>query len=202
MKKFIMTSPYQQPEKLKKSVYTAADNSRLQYNKPISFPLLAAINGYAEQGESIEVIVIRSAYENSIKNYESFKEELEGLCKEKGIRLSAIKPIDVPYNDLLDTQLDIFSKLIEQTDNDDTIYCCMTYGTKAIPMVQMMALNYAYKIHKNVSIGCIVYGAVDFNTGNTSIYDITSLFYMNEIIDRLSKQKLSDPAAMIKQLLG
>lgn len=203
MKKFILTSPYQPEGNLRCSVYKAVDNEKLQYNKEVSFPILPVINAYAEKGEEIEVIVIVSEYENAEYNYGVFCRQLEELCAEKGIVLKNSKPtkISIPYNELLDTQLDTFSKLTECTKDGDTLYVCMTYGTKAVPVVQLMALNYAYKVHKDISIGCVVYGAVDFNTKEMCIYDITSLFYMNQIVDVVAGMKTADPAAAIKMLL-
>lgn len=107
----------------------------------------------------------------------------------------------MPYNELIDTQLDTFGKITEKTDDGDILYVCMSYGSKAVPVIQMMAMNYAYKVRKNVSIGCVVYGSVDFNTKEMCIYDITSLFYMNQIIDTIAEMKPADPASAVKMLL-
>ncbi len=203
MKKFIFTSPFQPKDKLKKSVYKAVDNQLLIYDKPVSFPVIPVINAYAEEGEEIEVIAAVSKYKNAEDNYDVFKEQLSELCNEKNIRLKNNEPTkkSIEYNELLDTQLDTFKKLIDCVEDGDTLYVCMSYGSKAVPIVQMMALNYAYKVHKDISIGCVVYGNVDFNTGDMNIYDITSLFYMNQIVDIVAEMETDDPAGAIKALL-
>jgi hypothetical protein len=204
MKKFFMTAPYQPEGQLRCSVYKAVGNPSLDYDEPVSFPLLAAINSYASDGEEIEVVVLVSEYINAENNFTIFCSQLEKLCSKKKLHLKNGSPtrLSVPYNELLDTQLEVFRKLTDMTEDGDTLYACMTYGTKAIPVVQMMALNYAYKVRKNISIGCIVYGAVDFNTKETCIYDITSLFYMNQIVDTVAMSGASDPAGAIKLLLS
>lgn len=201
MKKFIMTSPYQKEGGLNCTIYHAMDNTRLQYNKAVSFPILPVIHGYAEKGESIEVLVILSDYINAEKNLEIFQKELQALCTEMGISYQ-LTLLRVPYDDTLDTQLHIFSHLIEHLGDNDSIYTCITYGTKATPLVEMLALNYCYRLHQNVDIGCIVYGAVDFNTKMAKIYDVTSLFYMDEMIRTLADNKVKDPAKTIRMLLS
>lgn len=200
MKKFMMTSPFQPAGRLGKGIYIAADNERLSYGRETSFPIIPVINGYAEDGETIEVIVNVSDYENARYNLTLLEEELAALCEEKHIRYT-ITTIETPYNNLLDTQLLLFEKLIDCTADGDTLYCCVTYGTKPVPMIQTMAVNYAYRIRKNVSIGCVVYGAVDFNTKEMNLYDITSLLYMDEIVRVMAEQKIENPTEKIKMLL-
>ena len=207
MKKFIMTSPYQpapNPEKkicgLEKGIYTAADNQMLAYDTPTSFPIISTINGYAEEGEQIEVITIVSEYENAEYNYGLLKEELDKLSKKKGFSYT-LKKVRVPYNNAIDTELELFGKLIDCTADGDTLYACITYGSKPFPLIQIMALNYAYRIRKNVSIGCIVYGAKDHNNGNMEIYDITSLLYIDEAVRLMAEQKVENPTELIKNLL-
>lgn len=207
MKKFIMTSPYQpapNPEKkirgLEKGIYTAADNQLLAYDTPTSFPIISTINGYAEEGEQIEVITIVSEYENAEYNYGLLKEELDNLSKKKGFSYT-LKEVRIPYNNAIDTELELFGKLIDCTADGDTLYACITYGSKPFPLIQIMALNYAYRIRKNVSIGCIVYGAKDHNNGNMAIYDITSLLYIDEAVHLMAEQKVENPTKLIKNLL-
>ena len=201
MKKFIMTSPFQPKGRLEKGIYQAADNQKLSYDKPTSFPIIPVIHGYAEPEEQIEVLVILSDYENAEYNLSLFQEELKTLCTEKNIRYT-LKILKIPYDNTLDTQLALFQKLIDCTADNDTLYACMTYGTKPMPMVITMGLNYAHRVHQNVSIDCIVYGAKDFNTNTMQIYDITSLLYMDEIVRLMAEQKTPDPAGKIKKMLA
>jgi hypothetical protein len=67
-----------------------------------------------------------------------------------------------------------------------------------------LALNYAYRLKHNVSIGCIVYGRFfhDDPNGNNGIYDTTALFYMDSIVNRLAESKAPHPEAAIRAMLG
>lgn len=200
MKKFIMTSPYQPQGRLGKGIYKAADNQLLSYEEPTSFPIIATINGYVEKDEEIEIITIVSDYENAEYNYGLLKEEIDALSQKKGFRYT-LKEVRVPYNNAIDTELELFSKLIDCTADNDTLYACITYGSKPFPLIQIMALNYAYRIKKNVSIGCIVYGAMNHNNGVMEVYDITSLLYIDEAVRLMAEQKIENPTNIIKNLL-
>ena len=143
MKKFISTSPYQPKGRLEKGLYTAVDNQALAYDVPTSFPILAVINAHANQGENIEIITIVPCYENAIYNYELLKEEVAALAQKKGFTYT-LKEVNVPYNNEINTELELFEKLMDCTADGDTLYACITYGSKPFPLVQMMALHYGY----------------------------------------------------------
>ena len=200
MKKFITTVPFQPENKLKKQVYKAMENQKLQYDKEVSFPVLPLLHGYVEQGEQIQLIVIKHEQENTDRNFEVMKEQIAEFEKEQGCQCN-IKVITVPYNDLIDTQLHTFGSLIDEVEDEDELYACMTYGTKPIPLVEMMALNYAYRAKNNTKIGCITYGQIDFGTGEARIYDMTPLFYMDDIVTKVAGMHVKNPAEVIKKIL-
>lgn len=201
MKKFITAIPLQPKANLKKAIYVAADNSKLQYDKETAFPILTAINGYVNEGETIEVICIQNDYENSIANTETFREDLSALCSSKNITYN-LKIISIAYNNMLETHLDTFHKLIQLCADNDELYACVTYGFKTLSIVQIMALNYACKMKSNVKVNCVVYGERDFITNKMRVYDVTSLYLLDGVIQHLAQANISDPLKHIELLLG
>lgn len=202
MKKFISISPFQSPEtdSVKNGVkYAVNNNPDLEYGLT-EFPIIPVINAYAEKGEQIEIVTVISDYENSKANYEKLKTEVEELSKIKGFEYN-MKEIITAYNDELDTQLDMFGRLIDVTADDDILYADITYGSKVMTQVLNMALNYGYRIHNNVALGCIVYGKYNHLDNTGIIYDQTSLSYMDEIVRVLAESKIKNPAEKIKNLL-
>lgn len=200
MKRFITVSPYQSETALGRGIYAAADNQKLACDIPTRFPIITAINAYAEPGEEIEIITVIADYPNAKQNYVRFQEEIGELSGKKGFKYT-LKEISVPYNNAISTELELLGKLIDSVSDGDTLYTCITYGSKPFPLVQVMALNYAYRIRKDVSIGCIVYGAKDHNNGEMTVYDITSLFYIDEAIRLMAEQKVTNPTEIIRMLL-
>lgn len=205
MKKFFSISPFQPVKSdkggLKSYVYKAIDNSLLQYNKEISFPILAVINAYADKDEAIEVYTVVPQYNNSKEHYEEFRAQLDELEKDKGFK-SVLKEISVNYDDSLDTLLDLFQKLLDCVCENDKLYMCITYGSKPMPIVQIMAINYAYRVFENVRIGAVAYGKFDHDKKESFIYDVTSLFYMDEIVRSLAQNKVKNPKEIIKKLIN
>lgn len=200
MKKFITVSPFQVKTNLTKGKYTAVDNSKLAYNEEIQFPILTTINGYVKNGEEINVLCIQADYDNAVENTKEFEIELQKLCDRKQIKCN-LKIIGIEYNNNLDTHLDTFHKLIQNCEDGDEIYACITYGFKPMPMIEVMALNYACKIKKNTRVKCVVYGEKDFSTGQMKVYDVTSLYLLDGVIQRLAQTKVKDPMKQIEMLL-
>ena len=64
-----------------------------------------------------------------------------------------------------------------------------------------MALHYAMRARKNVSVECVAYGAMDHNNGRMNIYDITSLLYLDELLNTMAEQKIENPIDKIRDLL-
>lgn len=213
MKKFITTSPLQELESLKKLVYEAIDNEELQMEEKTRFPVIPLLNAYANENEEVELIVLcYKSYVNkygntkdaSKRNLETLREEINELCMKKKFKCN-IKEIEMDYNESIQTHLKNFEMLISKIEDKDELYACMTYGTKAIPIIEMMALNYAYRAKFDTQIKCIAYGSVVFikeeQKHEAKIYDMTSLFYMDEIVRKVADMKLEDSLPIIHQIL-
>ena len=70
MKKFICTIPLQVNQReLEKVVYDAVDNPKLVYGEAVSFPIVPVINGYVNDGEKIELLVLKQKAEGTDLNY-------------------------------------------------------------------------------------------------------------------------------------
>ena len=202
MKKFIMCCPLQPEGKLDKIQYIPAANEQLKYDKSTRFPVIPMINGYVKEGETVEILLIRSVYENTKINEEYLRRETAELEQEKNIKINIV-PVDTPYNETIETELDLFVNLIAHINDNDELFVCATFGTKPTPIIEMMAINYGYRALNNVSLGAIVYGQHDFNnTGRGELFDITALFYMDEMVNNLAQAGVKDPGNMIKRLMN
>ena len=202
MKKFIMCCPLQPEGKLDKIQYASSGDEKLKLDKPTRFPVIPLINGYAEDGEKVEIILIRSEYENTKLNEEYLRQEAGELEKEKNIEITIV-PVDTPYNETISTELDLFVDIIGHINDGDMLFACATYGTKPTPIIEIMAVNYGYRALNNVSIGAIVYGQRDFNKpGMGELFDITALFYMDEMVNKLAQAKTKNPGDVIKRIMN
>lgn len=232
MKKFIMVVPLQLVERAKKDVvsgrividnvsgkpvmepvdmpkkgkYQPVGNPRLAYDKfdgMTRFPIIPVINAYAQNGDTIEVIAINTHTPSSEVHFAQLEEETAALAREKNFDC---KVTDVPVNYAGDvsTVVQVFRKLLDYLNDGDILYACFTYGVKPMPIAELMALQYAYRVKKNVSIGCLVYGEMDHSAEpqQLRIFDITALIHLDETIRLLSERGVEDPLPIIDSIIS
>lgn len=205
MKKFISYVPMQVGNNLLKGRYIATGNSRLCVDKEVTFPVECMIDGYAEPGETIMLIaLLESGNADCRANLERMKKVVSESLTRKGASL-AVKTVEISPEETAKSHLNTFKNLISLLENGDELYACVTFGTKPTPILEMMALNFAYKNLENVTIGCIAYGKVNRvhnQPVSYYIYDITALFFMNNIVDTLSAINADDAYHKIEKILG
>ena len=206
MKKFFTCVPLQPSERFKAYKYEAVDNDRLALEKVTHFPIINVINGYAESGDEIQVIAVVTDNEDCRKNYEVLEEEIREICKEKNITCpKGVEKIMVPADEAVETELKNFQKVTDYVSDDDALYACMTYGTKTLSMIIMMAIQYAYRVMKNTSIDCIVYGQInreDREHEKAKVFDMTALVKVNELINILAPKKVKNAREIIEAALN
>lgn len=194
MKKFITTIPLQ--HKLSEVEYEVMGNKKLSLEGSTGFPIMYAINGYMEEGNDGCIIAIYQEKMGAANNLIKFKEEIKELERKKNIHLN-VKVISLDKKEDTDKHKKLFRSIIDLIDDGDEISACITYGTKPTSYVELMALNYAYRIKKNCDIDAVVYGSFnhdpDTNKQEAILYSIKSLFYMDEIVHQISKLDLKNP---------
>lgn len=208
MKKFITVIPLQVQGQLRQYCYQAVGNTRLQMEGVISFPILAAVNGYVEPGESFRLLAIATDSEDGRRNCEVLQGELEELCRAKGCPCPQIEVIAAPGDERVASHVAVFQKLIDCVEDDDELFACITYGTKPLSQAVLLAVQYAYRVKKNASISCIVYGQIDRSKGSApelwtaQIYDETALVQLGEIVRVLAERGTADPRAALRAILS
>lgn len=204
-KTFITVIAEQAKGMLKKSVYKAPESKELYYGKEVSFPIINAINAYAKPDDEIKVIaIVNTESENAKYNFETiFKLELKNIKEEKGLDnldINNVKVVKAVSDQTMKSNLDLFENILGVIDDDEILYTCITFGTKPMPMMLFMALNYAYKVKLNVEIGAIIYGSFYSGTREALIYDLTALFYTNSLFLELADAGESDPVNKLKEI--
>ena len=208
MKKFITVIPLQVQGQLRRYHYQAVDNSRLQMDGPTSFPILTAVNGYVQPGEEFRLLAIAADSEDGRRNCAVLRDELERLCRTKGCPCPQIETIPAPADEGVAAQIAAFQRLIACVEDDDELFVCVTYGTKLLSQVTLMAVQYAYQAKKNTSISCVVYGQIDRSGGQeperwaARIYDETALLQLGEIVRVLVQRGTADPRAAVDEILS
>lgn len=206
MKKFFTMIPLQVADQLDKYHYTAVGNDKLEMKRETSFPILTAIHGYVEPEEAFEVVALMMDTEKGCYNFKFFEQELNEICTEKGNAAASLTKIYVQPGDSVSTHIETFQKLIAHVAEDDELFLCLTFGTKPLSMTMKMAVQYAYRLKRNTSISCVVYGAVerpnqDKSTWKGYVYDETALLHLDEIVRTLADCGVENPGEVISQIL-
>ena len=203
MKKFLMVTPQQPEGKLLSVKYEAKGNSALQYDNETRFPTIPLINAYVEPGEEIRIITITYDSDAHRHNLDLFREEIADLAAVKGFAYE-IESVEMPFEDSVSSMINIFKEFLDRIEDNDILHACITFGSKPIPIAMTMAMRYAYRIRRNVSIDCIVYGQRDWNAKPPTdrIYDVTALTDLDELARVLADLEVADPAAMIEQIIA
>lgn len=208
MKKFITVVPFQVKGQLARYLYHAVGNSRLQMEEPTSFPILTAVHGYLQPEEPSQLLALTPGTEDGKWNLEKLREQLEALCVRGGLRTPQVIEIPLPAGDDVSAHVDTFQKLIDQVEDDDELFACLTYGTKPLSQAVLMAVQYAYRVKRNTSISCIVYGSVDRSQSSRPedwkgyVYDETALVQLDEIVRILAARKVPNPQEVIRKILN
>lgn len=209
MKKFIMITPLQpvtaERDGLRCNRYEAVGNERLRFDKDTRFPLMAVINAYAEPNEEIRVITVTPDTDSARIHEQQLRDELASLQEEKEFVCRGVEAIPITYAGDVGIQLELFRKLLPVFEEGDTLYACLTYGNKPMPIAELMAIEYAYRVVDDVAIGCLVYGELDHSVGEPApmrIFDITSLIRLDEIVRLLAEHRVAEPMSIINHILS
>ncbi len=208
MKKFITVVPLQKEGQLRRSVYQAVGNSRLQMDTAVSYPILTALHGYLEPEEPSRMIALGQDTEDGRRNFRILQEQLAEVCAERKLVMPELEWVEIGKGDKVATHVDTFQKLIDHVDDDDELFACMTFGTKPVSQAVLMAVQYAYRIKRNASISCILYGGVDRSESQDAglwsslVYDETALVQLDEIVRLLADRGVANPREAIRQILS
>ena len=131
------------------------------------------------------------------------RKEVFALAKEKGFICNGVTDVPVDYAGDVGTMIDIFRKLLDHLEDEDILYACFTYGVKPMPIAELMAIMYAYRVKRNVSIECIVYGEKDHSADPPvqKIFDITALAHLDELVRLLAENRVERPLGVIDAII-
>ena len=209
MKKFFTNIPLQKEGQLQRCQYKTRGNSTLAMEEKTSFPIIQAINGYVAPGEDFRVIAVVQDNEDAERNYDYLQTELQELCARKGLGYpeSGIERVRGPEDQRVASNVATFQSLLEYVDDEDELFACVTFGTKPMSMALLMAVRYAYRLKKNTTVSCVVYGEVDLhgsknpNDWDCYIYDETALVQLDEVTRMLADRGVKNPEAVISSIL-
>ena len=207
-KTFITVIPLQRRGQLSPVHYIPVGCDELDY-EDTRFPIIPVIAHHAKGEKSIRVISVIIDGTNAEENSKHFDDAITAVKNKLKVNIESTV-IKTPDEETIDTHLKLFADLIEVIRPNEELYACNTYGTKPTPMAVNLALNYADGCVPNTKVKRIVYGRYDHPvkdgevvTGHVGyLYDITPLFFMDAIVNKLAEMKSPDPEKAIRIIMG
>jgi len=195
MKKFITTLTLQPNASSSLELpYEYDPSCGFYYDRAIRNPIIPFIRQNTIAGEEIGVYLIvedKSVNTEAGQTHlENFKSELDMIRAQNEFVCGEVKQIvlHAPQNSA--EYMRLVKALIDVVEDGDTIYADMTYGRKAVPIAQFIALNYVYKIRQDVEIGTLSYGEAH-NPGpdgkaKPTVFDLSGFFLLNDAIGNIA----------------
>ena len=198
MKKFICTLPLQPNADGNTAVRYNYDRScGFDYDKKVRNPVIPFIINHTAPGETIGVYLIIEdksvATEAGKTHLRNFTAEFEEAQAEVGFINGGIEQVTIQAPQDSREYMRLVKKLFNIIEDGDEIFADVTYGRKAVPIAQFIALNYAYKIRKNVEIGALSYGEYH-NPGldgavKPTVFDLAEFFLLSDLISSLGSRQ-------------
>ena len=121
-----------------------------------------------------------------------------------------VSPIETPFTETRDVHKKIIRDMVATLEENAEIIGDVTYGPKPLPIIMFAVMNFAEKFFK-ANIKNIIYGKVDFvddgsGTGKTKpinpiIFDLTPLYYLNNLTKTMSYKSSKDAVKALDTLL-
>lgn len=190
------------PFKYKKSDWGSGEVE----SKEVIFPINDVLSQTLNKEDDVKVILLKKKDPNnfSTKSAGIYMEELNAINKNIGAKIT-YKIIETPHNENRKYQEALFKDIVDELFDRAEIYADITYGTKSQPIILFYALNFAEKFFK-CDIKRIIYGGVDRDANkqpiNPEMFDMTSLFYLNALTNKIDCKDSKSAVKMLNIILS
>ena len=191
--------------------YKVDGNKTIEYDGEVVFPVNSVLAKTMKKGEKVKVVILakEDIEGNSKVNYEKFVGELSEINKNIGAEIEYVS-ITTEFKETRDIHEGIFRNMVATLEEKAEIIGDVTYGPKPLPIIMFAVMNFAEKFFK-AKIKNIVYGKVDFvddgsGTGKTKpinpvLYDLTPLYYLNNVTNSMEYKSSDDAVKALDTLL-
>lgn len=187
-------------------VYAGTGNTNCNYSKPINFAINAVLAENLKSDDNIKVILLRTLDKDgsSVKNSSLFMQELDGINSEIGAKIS-YETLDLEFKETKELHEKRLQDMLDKIEENTEIYADITYGPKPLPMILMCVISFAEKF-LNCDVKSVIYGKVNFDENNKpsnpELYDVTSLYYLNNLTNSMVADNGQDARQNLKEFLS
>lgn len=180
--------------------YSGTGNAGCSYQGKVIFPINALLAEKLKVSDDVKVVLLKTVTEKGKAGINAglFQQELDNINSK--IRANIIyETIDTDFVETKQNHEKRLRMMLSKIEEESELYADITFGQKPLPMVLMCMMNFAEKFF-DADIKKILYGKVEFvkhDDGkfypeNPELYDITSLYYLNNLIGAMEASSGKD----------
>lgn len=213
MKKIVLCNvPMQKVESVR---YGNTGNAEVKYDGKVIYPINAVLADRLKKSDEVKVILMKKKSkdfkEQQDINAEKFKKELNDINENIGATISYVE-IESDFEETRENHQKILIDIIENIDDEVSMFVDITYGPKPVPMIAMCALAFADKFFR-VNVDTIVYGKVDMKKDpekygdeiahpeNPELFDVSFLYYLNNLTEAIDAPSREAAIDVLKKFL-
>lgn len=187
-------------------VYAGTGNTNCNYSKPVNFAINAVLAESLKSDDNIKVVLLRTLDKDgsSVKNSSLFMQELDAINSEIGAKIS-YETLDSEFKETKELNEKRLQDMLDKIEENTEIYADITYGPKPLPMILMCVLSFAEKF-LNCDVKTVIYGKVNFDENNKpsnpELYDVTSLYYLNNLTNSMVADNGQDARQILKEFFS
>lgn len=190
---------------LKAMIYEGTGNVNSHYDKPVFYPINAVLADTLSKQDELKVILLttENSTENNQKNSGLFIQELDSINSKIGAKIS-YKILESEFKETKNNHELRLKQMIDTIEDGTQLFADITFGPKPLPMILMCAFSFAEKF-LNCDVKSIIYGKVNFideNISNPELFDVTSLYYMNNLTNSMIAKNGNEARKMLEDFFS
>ena len=213
MKKIIfITVPIQKIDAVN---YKFPGNPALEYSGNVMSPINSVLAKTLKKEDTVKVVYVIEIQKQQNNNDELMKQELEEINKNIGAKIE-FKTICKAFEETQKSHDEILENLIDELEENTEVSADITYGTKPLPFIIFNILTFAAKFC-NADIINVIYGKVEYvkdangetiyengkkKIENCTIFDLTSLYYLNSISSTIECNNMNEAKQKMKKFIN
>lgn len=182
---------------------------KIKETEPFYYGFSTVIANTVEKDDNVKLIILELQRKSgAIKdNTVCYQKDLEKIKSNCAATIEEPKIISLPFNESKSTFESAFSELIEELEDEAEIYVDITFGAKTTSLLLLSFLLFAEKFF-NCSVKMIDYVQRDFDEnekpiiGSECIYDVTSLFYLNSLLNSMNCKSGTEAVETVKSFFA
>lgn len=204
MKKIVF-SDIPMKSNLKAMIYKGTGNVNSHYDKPVFYPINAVLADTLSKQDELKIILLttENSTENNQKNSGLFIQELDSINSKIGAKIS-YEILESEFKETKNNHELRLKQMIDTIEDGTQLFADITFGPKPLPMILMCAFSFAEKF-LNCDVKSIIYGKVNFideNISNPELFDVTSLYYMNNLTNSMIAKNGNEARKMLEDFFS